>query len=238
MSKIFDAYKKRAGDNVDLTVEVGRAGVISLYPPPTGTQQADFTRLANRLLDLRLETRGTILGFASSAAGEGSSFVSYNSAMVLAQVYHMKVAWIDGNLLSPQAKLRGKGGLTFSALLQDPLKADNLIVDANPFLLEGGANLISIKGSFADSKYPELLLAVANRFDFVIMDLPPVLASSDTSLMASACDGFLLTIEQKYLKWEVIEHGIQSLKGKGVQVLGSVINRRKFDLPKVIYDRL
>lgn len=238
MSKIFDAYKKRVGDNLDLTVEVGRAGSVTLFPPPAGSQQADFTRLANRILDLRLETRGTVLGFAASAAGEGSSFVSYNAAMILAQVYHQKIAWIDGNLLSPQPKLRGKGGLTFSALLQDPDLADNLVVDANPFLIEGGANLMGIKGIFADAKYPELLSLLARRFDFVILDLPPVLASSDTSLMAASCDGMLLVIEQKFLKWEIIEHGIQALREKGVQVLGSVINRRQFALPKVIYDRL
>ena len=45
-------------------------------------------------------------------------------------------------------------------------------------------------------------------------------------------------IEQKFLKWEVVEHGLRALRDKGVQVFGSVINRRTFALPKIIYDRL
>lgn len=56
--------------------------------------------------------------------------------------------------------------------------------------------------------------------------------------MAAGADGFLLVIEQKYLKVEVINHGIQGLRDKGVHLLGTVINRRTYDLPKVIYDRL
>jgi len=40
------------------------------------------------------------------------------------------------------------------------------------------------------------------------------------------------------LKWEVIKSGIDSLREKDVPVLGAVINRRRYELPKFIYDRL
>jgi Mrp family chromosome partitioning ATPase len=238
MSKIFDAYKKKAGEGLDLSLELSRSGAIALYPQPVGPQQDDFNRLANRLLDLRGGSRGTVLGFASSASGEGNSFVSYNAALYLASNYNQKVVWIDGNFLSPQAQLREKSGPTFSSLLQDPSVAGTLVAESNPHLIGSGSNLIGVKGLFADGKYQQLLANLANRFDFVILDLPPVLANADSSLMAAACDGMLLVIEQKFLKWEIIEHGIEDLKDKGVQVLGSVINRREFALPKVIYDRL
>ena len=238
MSKIFDAYKKKAGDGLDLTLELSRSGSVALYPQPLGSQQDDFNRLANRLLDLRSGTRGTVIGIASSASGEGSSFVSYNAALYLASNYHQKVVWIDGNFLSPQAQLRDQSGPTFSSLLQDPSAVGNLVVDSNPHLVGAGSNLIGVKGLFADGKYRQMLMALANRFDFVIVDLPPVLANADSSLMAAGCDGMLLVIEQKFLKWEIIEHGIEDLREKGVQVLGSVINRREFALPKAIYDRL
>ena len=238
MSKIFDAYKKQAGKSLDLTQQVRRVGSFTLFPPPMGPQQGDFDRLANRMLSLRLNNRGAVLSFASSASGEGASFVSYNAAMVLAQDYGQKVAWIDGNFLSPQARLQEQDGVSFSALLQDPVLVDTLLVDGNPFLIPGGSNLMSVKGLFADEKYTELLSGLAGQFDFVILDLPPILTSPDTALMAAGCDGLLVVIEQQFLKWEIVEHGVQALRDKGVSVLGSVINRRKFALPKIIYDRL
>ena len=45
-------------------------------------------------------------------------------------------------------------------------------------------------------------------------------------------------LNKKFLKWEIVQHGVDVLREKGVQVLGSVINRREFVLPKIIYDRL
>ena len=238
MSKIFEAYRKKVGGLSDLSLEIGKAGSVTLYPSPEGSQQSDFNKLANRLLGLRLENRGAVLSFGSSASGEGASFVSYNAAIVLATIYHQKVAWIDGNFLSPQKKLLGQNWNTFSSLLRDPGKIDDIIASDNPLLIPGGADLMGARGLVADRSYRDLLANFARRFDFTIIDLPPILNSTDAALMAAETDGLLLVIEQKYLKREVIEHGIQGLRDKGVQVLGSVINRRTFDLPKVIYDRL
>jgi Mrp family chromosome partitioning ATPase len=238
VSKIFDAYRKKVGDMPDLSLEIGKAGSISLYPSPEGNQRDDFNKLANRLLGLRLENRGAVLAFGSTAPGEGASFVSYNTAMYLATVYHQKVAWIDGNVLSPQKKLLGQERNTLSSLLKEPSKVDDIVASSNPLLIAAGGNLQEVRGMLADENYTDLLRNLSRRFDFVILDLPPVLKSTDTALMAAGADGFLLVIEQKYLKVEIIEHGIKGLKDKGVPMLGTVINRRTYDLPKVIYDRL
>ncbi len=238
MSKIFDAYRKKVGKMSDISLEIGKAGSVSLYPFPDGNQLDDFNKLANRLLGVRREDRGNILAFSSSASGEGASFVSYNTALFLASVYHQKVVWVDGNFLSPQVKLLNHGDHTFSSLLHDPDYVDDLIAADNPLLIGAGRGLQKARGLLADRRYRQLLDRLSHRFDFVILDLPPVLASTDTALMAAAADGFLLVIEQKFLKVEVIEHGIQGLRDKAVNLLGTVINRRTYDLPKVIYDRL
>ncbi|MFT7549478.1 MAG: Mrp family chromosome partitioning ATPase [Candidatus Azotimanducaceae bacterium] len=243
MSKIFDAYKKKAsqsptGRPSELAAEIGQVGTITLFPSPAGNQSEDFNKLANRILGLRRDERGSVLAFGSSAAGEGASFVSYNTALVLSRIYHQKVVWIDGNFLSPQKKLIGHSTNTFSGLLQDPARVEDMVMSENPMLIEGGSDLMGAKGRLADRNYSELLTALTKKFDFVILDLPPVLNSTDTALMAESADGFLLVIEQKFLKREVIEHGLQGLREKNVRLLGSVINRRTFELPKVIYNRL
>jgi len=238
VSKIFDAYRKKVGDTPDLAIELGKAGSVSLYPVPEGSQRNDFNKLANKLLGLRPENRGAVLAFGSSAAGEGASFVSYNAAVYLATVYHQKVAWIDANFLSPQKKLMGQERKSFSNILRDPSRVDDLVVTENPLLIPVGSELVTARGLLADQNYGELLRAFSRRFDFVIIDLPPVLVSDDTALLAASADGFLLVIEQKYLKREVIDHGLKGMKDKGVRLLGSVINRRTYELPKMIYDRL
>ena len=238
MSKIFDAYKKQSASALDIAQEEPQLGFDPLYPPPKEEQLADFSRLANRLLGLKTGPDGSVFCFASTTSGEGASFVSYNTAVVLAQVYNQKVAWVDCNILSPQSSLQVDTGLTFSTLLKNPTLVQELHLNGNPYLLAGGSDLRRSKGLFASANFTRVLTELAQRFDQVILDLPPVLDTSDTALMAAGCDGFLLVIEQQYLKWEIVSHGLNALRDKGVQILGSVVNRRKFVLPKIIYDRL
>jgi Mrp family chromosome partitioning ATPase len=237
MSKIFDAYRKRMGETPDFVAEVRRAGTVALYPAPTARQLKDFNRLANRILGLGSRGRGNVLAFASSASGEGASFVSYSTAVHLAEAFGQQVVWLDGNFLSPQTRLPADG-LTFATLLQQPGAARELQAATNPLLIAAGSDLQRYKGLLAGPNYIELLRLLGERYDFVFVDLPPILESPDATLMAAGTSGCLLVIEQRHLKRELIQHGLDHMQNKGVRVLGSVINRRTYDLPKVIYERL
>lgn len=238
MSKIYEAYRRQDGAAIDLGAYLRRAGNISLFPPVNASQSLEFNKLVNRLLGLRRSDRGAFFAFASSAPGEGASFVSYHVACLLAEAYEQKVAWVEGNFLSPQRKLLGSDLSDFARLLEDPRRADDLPQYPSPLLIPAGPNLASARRHFADENYPAVIAAMESRFDFTIMDLPPILKTTDTALMALKSDGLVVVIEQKLLKWEVIKEGIRSLEETGVPVLGAVINQRRFDLPKALYDRL
>jgi len=238
MSKIFEAHRKKVENSTNSAVEVKQAGSVVLFPAPKGPQQDDFNRLAQQTLGLRQKGRGSVIFFASSTSGEGASYVSYNLAVTLAEVYSQKVAWVDANFLSPHVSISGPGRLSLSEMLEDPKQIGNVKINSNPFLIPGGKKLMGARGLVTTSSYQDVLDELSAKFDFVIVDVPPVLDSPETGLMALGGDGLLLVIEQKYLKWEIVDHGIQILRSKGVQILGSVINRREFTLPKIIYDRL
>ena len=238
MSKIYEAYRKRTGEDPDLSIAIGRAGTVPLFPMPDANQQAEFGQLANRLLDLKRDDRGAVIAFASTAAGEGASFVSYNTAVILATVYHQQVCWVDANFQSPQRQLAHAEGPSLAALLQNPDRLADVRPTTNPVVVPAGLNLNTVRGLFADQKCHDLVRGFAGRFDFTLVDLPPVQATTDTALMAAATDGLTLVIEQRFLKREIIGHGMEALRAKSVRVLGAVINKRSYDLPKVIYDRL
>ncbi len=238
MSKIFQAQKMRSENFAEPSPQVQKIGRIDLFPAPRETQVEDFNRLAQQALGIRTKGTGTVLFFASSTSGEGASFVSFNLANTLCDVYAQKVLWLDANFLSPQKALAIPGRLTLAEMLKTPSLVDTLVADANPYLVPGGKDLMGSRGLVAGDNFGAVLNNLAGNFDFVIVDIPPVLDSPETGLMSLSGDGLLLVIEQKYLKWEIISHGIQTLRSKGVNVLGSVINRRNYTLPKVIYNRL
>jgi protein-tyrosine kinase len=238
MSKIFEAYKKRAGGEPDLSQEVTRAATQTLFPSPPGRQRLEFNELANSLLRLQKTGSGLALGFAASVAGEGASYVSHQVAIQLALNLRKRVIWIDGNFRDPQRKLGAGSSLSFAALLQAPDRLAELAPDASPVFLRGGTELARLMGYFAADSYARLIRQLTADFDFTILDLPPILEATETAVMAGSLDGLLLVIESKRLKWEVIKSGVDSLREKDVPVLGAVINRRRYELPKFIYDRI
>jgi Mrp family chromosome partitioning ATPase len=237
MSKIFEAYKKRARGAPDLEQEIARSATMALYSTPPTRQRAEFDDLANSLLRLQKSDEGLSLAFASSVPGEGTSFISYQVAVQLALNFRKRVVWIDGNFRSPQRKLGSADLLSYADLLQEPDRLGELTSEANPVFLRGG-DLARQMGLFAADSYRRVVARLRETFDFAILDLPPFLESTETAIMAVPLDGLLVVVESRRLKWEVIQHGISSLQEKHVPVLGTVINRRRYELPKIIYDRL
>ena len=238
MSRILDALKKDMGQANDLSLRLRRVDGIKLYPSPSPEQERELSRLCGRLLGLKAEGDGMSFAFAATASGEGTSFISYNVACLLAAAYDQKVVWVEGNYLSPQMKLMGSKVDTLATLLQDPRRVVDLPDFPQPLLVPAGAELGRFRGLFNEERYAQLLNALRERFDFVIMDLPPVRECSETALMAQEIDGLLLVVEQQFLKWEIINEGVRSLREMGVNVLGAVVNKRRYDLPGVLYKHL
>ena len=236
MSKIYQAYKKQGAELPDIAERLKRVGSMQLYPPPHESQQEEFAKLCLRLLSIKEDHRGSVIAVASSASGEGSSFISFSLATVMGLVYDQNVAWIDGNFRSPQKKLMGHQGVTFADVLRDPGRVDELSSGSSRVtLVPGGADLQVARALFTDSNYTDLLLALSSRFDFTIIDLPPILETQDTALMAKRTDGVLLVVAHRQLKYEPIRSGVLSLQEVGVNLLGAVMNRRQFDLPGFLH---
>jgi len=236
MSKIYQAFQKQGADLPEIAERLKQTGLLRLYPPPHESQQEEFAKLSLRLLSIKKDHEGSAIAVASSASGEGSSFVSFNLATVLGLVYEQKVAWIDGNFRSPQKMLMDHKGPTFADILRDPrLAADLPCESSRVTLVPGGTDLRIVRALFTDRNYADLLSSLTSRFDFVIIDLPPVLESQDTALMAKKTDGVLLVVAHRRLKYESIRSGVQSLQEVGVNMLGAVMNRRQFDLPGFLH---
>lgn len=238
MSTIHQAFQKRTSGNPDFTSALSDMDRVSLFPVPGGQQRAEFIHLANMLLDYKPTNRGVVITFASSVPGEGASFVSYNTARQLAHVMNRSVAWIDANFHSPQRKLAVLGNVTFAEMLREPERFAHLPGGVNLTLVSGGLDLDGCASDFASERSPALLRLFSQKFDFTIVDCPPILGSIETELLASRSDGLVAVVERRKLKREVIRSGLEQLASKRVNVLGTIFNRRTYELPKLIYDRL
>ena len=238
MSKILEAMQKSAasgGGGLDQRLQAIDRG--NLFPYPDETLAREFEQLAMSLIHLHDGQSGRVVVFASTNSGEGTSFVSYNCARIMAMLLERKVAWVDANFASPTAKLVGNA-LNLKDLLADP---DGLpALDAKPELVVIGNGDPAVKSMnmLNTANYERLVKRLEENFYFTIIDAPPVLAGVEVAHLAQGTMGLVLVVESQRLKHEVIRHGLEKLNSQGVNVLGTVLNKRAFQLPDFLYRRL
>ena len=75
-----------------------------------------------------------------------------------------------------------------------------------------------------------LLNALKERFDFVILDAPPVTVVTDAAVVGRFADGALLVMRSKYAPTKMIQLAKQRLEDVNIKILGSVITR--YDIKK------
>jgi Mrp family chromosome partitioning ATPase len=77
-----------------------------------------------------------------------------------------------------------------------------------------------------------LLQELAQSFDLVILDTPPVLATADAGILASLADGVLLVIRAGQTDRTAAKRAHQQLVNVGARVVGTVLNDPGGELPQ------
>jgi Mrp family chromosome partitioning ATPase len=104
--------------------------------------------------------------------------------------------------------------------------------------MAAGTHLASHRADLTSARFREVARRLTAAFDFVVVDCPPILEAVETGLLGGMTDGLVMVVESRRLKHQVVNHAITELRGSGVNVLGSVLNKRTFELPGFIYKRL
>ena len=80
MTKLLEAYKKRASGRPDFDFDISSLGGISIFPPPPKRQRSELSHLANMLLDFKPSDRpGVTICFACSVPATAASTVAWIS---------------------------------------------------------------------------------------------------------------------------------------------------------------
>jgi Mrp family chromosome partitioning ATPase len=83
-----------------------------------------------------------------------------------------------------------------------------------------------------------MLSSVSDNFELTILDLPPVSESIIGPAMAKALDGVVLVVEAERTRAAAVQATQRTIKMHGGNVLGVVLNKRRFHIPNFIYRRL
>jgi capsular exopolysaccharide synthesis family protein len=201
---------------------------LPLVPLPTSPSAEAYQTLRTALLLSRGSTHPRVLLVTSAAAREGKTTTAVNMSLALASC-GATVLLIDGDLRLPRChealRMAGHPGLT--EYLSGRIVAHPIQATANrnlSFIAAGGAvaNPTELLTSW---RLSVLLRAIRKRFDYVVIDSPPVLAVSDGLLLANAVDGVLLVAESQRSATDRVQLAVRRLNQAGARVLGAVLNR-------------
>ena len=87
-------------------------------------------------------------------------------------------------------------------------------------------------------RFIEQLQAWRTRFDWIVVDAPPLLSSRGAVALGANVSGALLVLRTGRTRPEVLQRAVDELRSASVPILGAVMNRRRFVIPQGTYRRL
>jgi succinoglycan biosynthesis transport protein ExoP len=164
----------------------------------------------------------------STQNGEGKTTTALNLAQALAQ-RKVRVLLIDCDLR--KGEVAKAIGIDNSKGLTEVLSGELDVPDAlralepNLWVLPSGRTLIDPVALLASQEMVVLLKRVAARFDFVIIDSPPVLAVTDPAILASLVDGVLLVAASGTTPRGGLIRTKKIMEASGARILGLAVNK-------------
>lgn len=172
-----------------------------------------------------------IIGVTSSVRGEGKSTTAVNLAYVIAEK-GSRVLLIDGDLRIPS--IAKKLGVQNGPGLADLLKYHGVqFAEFQSYLFDNWSILPSgvippnpseLLGSV---RMKNLLDQFREKFDYIVIDLPPVNIVSDAVSISGLISGMIVVIREDYTEKKELERCFRQLKLSNVKVLGCVMNAAK-----------
>jgi capsular exopolysaccharide synthesis family protein len=200
------------------------ARIVAVEAPGTAAAQ-QYANLRTHLLLALARVAGRVTVMTSAVAGEGKSLTAGNLAAALATEGDGRVVLVDADFRTPTIHtLLGvprrpglaeyvEGQADLAAILHRSPVERLVVVPAG-----GPASPQATSRRFA-----ELIGALREQFDDVVVDAPPVLPVADARALATLAHGVLVVVRAGQTRRDLVLEALGRLHG--ARVLGIVLNR-------------
>lgn len=234
----------------------------NLFPPIKGPFKKSRDATGD-IGDLRLQVRNqfeklkstVILGasaggartilFSSYNHGEGTSTIVANLAACLAQEKKYRTLVIDANTRSPKLdKIMNDSASIYNQVfsrivspdVSDPISMGT-VSHSNFFFMSCGETSYHPAQAFDHTRFSAFLNKARESFDFMLFDSSPIGKYYDSIVVASQLDGVVLVVQAEKTPSHHLKRAQEALKDKNISVLGVVLNKRRFHIPGLVFDK-
>lgn len=195
-------------------------------------------------LEAKLEKRaGRVLMFTSAMHEEGVTTLAIAYARLLALHRDHRVLLVELNARTPALASRlglatpegvshyFSAGRAFAGLVQ-PAPGEGFDV------IHVGAHDATQIQINLERAFPHLMEEARPSYDTIIVDAPPVVLCPETPPLSPFVDGVVLVVHCARTKRETVDRSVKQLLQFQGRVLGVVLNRKRYYIPRFIYRRL
>jgi capsular exopolysaccharide synthesis family protein len=164
----------------------------------------------------------------SGQPGDGKTTTVFNIALALTQL-KAEVLVIDCDMRKPRLHKmlqlqKGEGLSTLLASGGDPDKFITRTPVRGLSVLPCGYVPPNPSELISSESMKELMRSLSERFDYVIIDAPPMISVSDPIILATLVDGVILVVKSGESKGESVRRACQDLSTVGARILGVTLN--------------
>lgn len=195
---------------------------------PNSPASEVFRCLRSAILFSRIDTPPKVIMFTSSLPKEGKSTCSVNTGIVLAQNKH-RVLLVDSDMRRPSLHSKLNVGNTqgLAEVLNgaDPLNVISSVPNVPGLdVLTAGVIRDNPAELLNSARMHDALEIWRNKYDFIIIDTPPVLGMADSGILSSMSDAVILVVRSSQTHRVSVRRSRDLLEKISAPLIGVLVN--------------
>lgn len=218
------------------TVAIHPAADLPVFTEENGVAAEKFRLLAFKLQQLQERAPFKRLLVTSSVVQDGKSLISANLALAMAAREKCEVLLIGGDLRQPRLnEIFGIGNLPGLGDWMDqqhkPISDYLYRVEGSQlWLLPAGASKLSALEILHSERLRSLMDELSSRFEYIVIDSPPVLAVADAHVWETLSEATLLVVRERKTPKKMLEKTLETIDRS--KLVGAVLNEATFSQQK------
>ncbi len=230
-NKIVDKKQLESSLKVPVIGQIGHnieGTELPIYSNPQTPLAESFRALRTSLHYLFKGSDCKVVGVSSAVSGEGKTFTSLNLATIFS-LTKKKVLVISLDLRRPKVHkvFNMDNSIGMSTFLIGQNKFDDIIFESNIqnlFIATSGPIPPNPSELLESETMKKFIEEARKKFDYIIVDTPPIAVVTDTQVISSYLDAFIFVIRYNYSNKQVIELANKINKDKLFLNMGVVLN--------------
>jgi capsular exopolysaccharide synthesis family protein len=209
------------------TVQIPREGRVIVHSDPQSLGADRFRLLRARLSEVTAKAKVKTLLVTSPVPEDGKSTVSLNLATALAEHGKRSVLLLEADFFRPSlSRVLGlPPGPGLAECLQgssDPIAALRRIEPLGWYFLPAGTSVSNPTELVHSPRFSPLVAMFETRFDWILLDSPPIAPVADILALRAQADGCVLVVRAGQTQREMVEEAVRQLGRQ--YVLAIVLN--------------